>query len=496
MKDIIKPIKQFFKDKSFKKIYVGFSGGADSTCLLLALNEIASECEFKVIAVHFEHGLRGRLSIDDANWCKEFCSRNFIEYIECKLGLGKIETGNVESLARKLRFDRFAELIKNPNEEVVALGHHSGDRVENLFIRLFRGANVSSLTSLRKVSELYGIKVIRPLIDFSKKEIECFLKNKGINDWRVDHTNAESDYRRNFFRNKIFPLIYDEIPNAEIGINRAIDVLSEDAQCLEEIAGNKFLEIQNKETIDVGRFQSMHRAVLIRVLRYWLSEKLGYEYIPDRNFIERFYDEIKSVSSEKKLIPLSNNDYTVNGRMSSLGGVALKAMPSHSRCLDYEAVFANKKLRSHPFRVYLLLKNNELTIYREPKPLETINWDWGKSPEITVGDYKIKADFAAVDNIDLLKKGNDVFFDAEFLPNVLIVRSWRAGDKMIPFGKNTPVKLKKIFVDRKISSDDKNKIPLLSLSDNTIIWILGVRRSNFAVVKTDTKQIVSFKYTV
>ena len=484
MKDIIKPIKKFFKERSFKKIYVGFSGGADSTCLLLALDEIASECEVRVIAVHFEHGLRGKLSIADASWCKEFCCRNSIEYIEYKLGLGKTETGNIESLARKLRFDRFAELIKNPNEEAVALGHHSGDRVENLFIRLFRGANVSSLTSLRKVSELYGIKVVRPLIDFSKKEIECFLKNRGINDWRVDHTNAESDYRRNFFRNKIFPLIYDEITNAEIGINRAIDVLSEDAQCLEEIARNRFIEIQNKETIDVGCFQSMHRAVLIRVLRYWLSEKLGYEYIPDRNFIERFYDEIKSVSSEKKLIPLSNNDYTVNGRMSSL------------RCLDFEAVFANKKLRSHPFRVYLLLKNNELSIYREAKPLEAVNWNWRKSPEITVGDYKIKVDFATVDNIDLLKKGNDVFFDAAFLPNILIVRSWRAGDKMIPYGKNTPVKLKKIFVDRKISSDDKNKIPLLSLSDDTVICVLGVRHSNFAVVEENTKQVVSFKYTV
>jgi tRNA(Ile)-lysidine synthase len=450
--NISNSIKQFLKDRSFKKIYVGFSGGADSTCLLVVLKELALELDFQITAVHFEHGLRGKLSVADAQWCRNFCLKNSIEYLEYSFSLkNENQSGNIEAVARSLRFEKFKELIKHSDDEVIALGHHSGDRIENLLIRLFRGSNTSALTSLRVQSEVYNLNIIRPLINFSKKEIEEFLRNIGINDWRIDHTNAESDYRRNFFRNKVLPVINNEIPNSEIGIIRAIEAMTEDAECLEEIAQSKFKEVQNNKTIDIKFLKNMHNAVLIRVLRYWLSDKLNYDFIPNKNFIERVKLAINTESNEKKLVPLNDEDY-------------------------------------------LLFNNNELSIYEETKRIDSVNWEWKNNSEIIIGNYRIKAEIMNSLDINPQKTEDAVFFDADSFSDKLLIRGWIEGDKMVPFGRKSEVKLKKIFTDKKISSDQKKQIPLLTLLNDTVVWIVGIRRSNIALVKTGTKNIVHFSF--
>jgi tRNA(Ile)-lysidine synthase len=452
LNDIIKSVKHFFKNKNLKRVYVGFSGGADSTSLLLALKVVSLEFGFQVTAVHFEHGLRGELSLADAKWCRHFCAENSINYVEYRLNLKeKLELGNVEALARQSRFEKFHGLIEDSATEAVALGHHSGDRIENLFIRLFRGSNTSALTSLRDESELYGLRIIRPLINFTKNEVECFLKENGVDDWRIDHTNAESDYRRNFFRNRVLPLIYDEIPNAEAGINRAIDVLSEDARCLEGIAQSKYAEIANADVVDVGYLRGIPQAILVRVFRRWLSNKLGYDFIPDRNFVERFYKETDKISSEKKLLPIKNS-------------------------------------------TFLIINKNFLSIFTEPAKLKPVIWDWKKFPVIVFGNYRIKAEIFSALGEYIYETGNGVVFDANIIPSNLILRSWRAGDKMIPFGKNSAVKLKKIFSDRKIPLSEKITIPILSFSAGTIICVLGVRRSNIGLINPKVKQIIRFSY--
>jgi tRNA(Ile)-lysidine synthase len=450
--NILKSIKQFLKDRSLKKIYVGFSGGADSTCLLVALNEVVSAFNIQLTAVHFEHGLRGDLSIADAEWCRTFCSKNSIEYLEYKFNLkDSLKCGNTEALARELRFEKFKELTKNSNNVAIALGHHSGDRIENLLIRLFRGSNTSALTSLRSESELYGLKIIRPLVNFTKNDIENFLRYKNISDWRIDHTNAESYYRRNFFRNKVLPVIYNEIPNAEIGITRAVEAMTEDAQYLEEVAKSKYEEIQSNNFINIKFLKDMHNAILIRVLRYWISDKLNYYFIPNKNFIERVKLEINTYSNGKKLIPLNDKDY-------------------------------------------LLLKNDQLSVYKEAKQIDLKNWNWKKDSEIIIGNYRIRAELVKAMNINSCKLDVGTVFNADLLPAELIIRVWREGDRMIPFGKKSEVKLKKIFTDRKISSDKKKQTPLLTLLDGTVVWIVGIKRSNVALVESGKTNLVKFSF--
>ncbi|NCB09853.1 MAG: hypothetical protein EOM73_17060 [Bacteroidia bacterium] len=80
------------------------------------------------------------------------------------------------------------------------------------------------------------------------------------------------------------------------------------------------------------------------------------------------------------------------------------------------------------------------------------------------------------------------------IPEKLILRAPEDGDRMTPFGSGKSIRLKKIFSDRKISSDEKSSYPLLCLPDESIIWIPGIRRSNFAPVSGETTVSLIFSF--
>jgi tRNA(Ile)-lysidine synthase len=211
--------------------YVGFSGGIDSTALLLML--VAAG--IPVTAVHFEHGLRGDESKADCAWCEEFCRARSIRFLSRSLEvLGNRREGEgIEEAARRLRLEAWQSLVANGT--VVFLGHHADDVLEDLFLRLARGSNSSGLTGLREYRELNGLMIHRPLLDLRKDDLEKWLLEQGVADWRIDRTNAESEYRRNAVRNELLPLAR-RIFEGDGGFRRSLEVLRADADYLERLA--------------------------------------------------------------------------------------------------------------------------------------------------------------------------------------------------------------------------------------------------------------------
>ena len=232
------------------KIYVGFSGGADSVSLLISTNELAAELGLDITAVHFEHGIRGAASRMDARWCKDFCCQRKIKYEQYDLHTLDERKGNenVEAVARRLRIKKWSEIIHGQDECVVLLGHHADDRIENIFIRMCRGANVSGLTSMREESVLENVKIIRPLLSYSKLDLIEFLTDRGIAEWCVDHSNFDESYTRNYFRHRIIPDIIQQLPTAATGLIKAAKALEVDARFIEENAQAKYSLIADHNT--------------------------------------------------------------------------------------------------------------------------------------------------------------------------------------------------------------------------------------------------------
>jgi tRNA(Ile)-lysidine synthase len=146
-----------------KKIYVGYSGGPDSSALLylLHINNISN-----VEAIHINHNL----SDNSLKW-EEHCRKTTDKLgIKCHLESIDIEVDGdgLESAARKARYKIFAKYLKK--DEQIVLGHHSDDVAETFLLRLFRGTGLDGLESLsvkRKVGEGY---LVRPLINLIKEK--------------------------------------------------------------------------------------------------------------------------------------------------------------------------------------------------------------------------------------------------------------------------------------------------------------------------------------
>ena len=141
-------IPHFLEAYRAGKLRVGFSGGADSTALLLLLLKwwfVPQQLE----AVHFDHGLRGSASTADGQWCRDFCAERGINFILVKLDLSRAVAsgGSLEDAARNARLQWYRD---NDDRSPIVLAHHAGDVQENMLLKLARGGNVSALTSLTR----------------------------------------------------------------------------------------------------------------------------------------------------------------------------------------------------------------------------------------------------------------------------------------------------------------------------------------------------------
>ena len=376
-----------------RRVFCGFSGGSDSLYLLLALKHVSAPFHCTLEAVHFDHGLRGEESRADAEWCRKKCRAEGIPCTVIPLAVKeKQRTGEgIEAAARRLRLEQWKELHAASPGCLVALGHNADDRRENLFLRLFRGSNATGLTSMRFFSRIGSVEFIRPLLEISKQEIEETLKAAG-ETWRLDSSNLQPGlYRRNALRLELLPAIDNVFPTARKGISRSISAVECDADFLERSAMEAYRRMCRDHSFAPSEWNSLHRALLCRVLRYFLSDQLGAEYIPDSLLLERF----------------------------------------------------------------------------------ALAWNLKERGSIVFGAFELRAE-----RVDQPKFGDpfSAFFPEE-LPSELRISIRADGERMIPFGRHSPVLLKKLFSDAKIKSYERDSYPVLRLPDDSILWIPGVKRS-------------------
>ena len=454
---ISQTVKKILEKFRSYKTYIGFSGGADSVSLLIAVNEIAAELDLDITAVHFDHGIRGKDSRLDAQWCRDFCQHRKINYEQYELHTldERKNNENIEAVARRLRIAKWSELIQDHKKSIVLLGHHADDRVENLFIRMCRGANVSGMTSLREESVIKGVTFIRPLLSYSKLNLIEFLTDLGIAEWCVDHSNFDESYTRNYFRHRIIPEITEKLPTATTGLVKAAMALEVDARFIEKSAQKKYSMIANKDITELKFWRSLAPALRARVLRYWLTAFFKVDFVPNYDLIERFGKALTQKEGKEGrqiLVPLTN---------------------------DY----------------FIWLHRGEVGLTCDT-PIETgdSNWDWRNQDSIDYDGRVFKLTFSETFDPKMISPTLTAF-DADLLPEELILSKRKTGDKMIPFGAERSARLKKLLTERKLTAVEKTNLIILRTNDGKIIWLPTVRHSSFATVTEKTKKVVYIEMT-
>lgn len=196
-------------------VLVGLSGGADSVCLLHFLRYLSSEKHFSLAAVHVNHGLRGKESLADQQFCKRLCKELDIEFFCEKVAVKKLAKQldlSPEHAARKARYDAFTQVAQKWGATKLALGHHLDDQAETVLLNILRGTKAKGLAGIPVRRPLTKkVELIRPLLSITRAEAEAYLVYNGMT-YVTDRTNTDDAFTRNWIRNTLLPLLETKQP--------------------------------------------------------------------------------------------------------------------------------------------------------------------------------------------------------------------------------------------------------------------------------------------
>ncbi|WP_027179259.1 tRNA lysidine(34) synthetase TilS [Maridesulfovibrio bastinii] len=275
---------------------VAVSGGADSTALLLISELLARKSGGRVICASVDHGLRAE-SAEEVDFVAALCSELDITFRLLRTDAAEFARLNgigIEEAGRKLRYDFFSGLREEFNAEFLLTAHHQGDLSEDIIMRMLRGTGWPALGGMPAYDS--GRKLLRPLLNCSKKELINFLVEHGC-EWREDKSNTDLNYTRNRIRNCILPLLIEENPNLESGLHRLHEQAELDADFFKSeieklVAG---LESSGREIIVPKRtIANLHPALLCRFFKKIL-DNLG----PGQALYESINMLVKAVAEKK-----------------------------------------------------------------------------------------------------------------------------------------------------------------------------------------------------
>lgn len=287
---------------------VGYSGGADSTALLLAC---AKKWPGQISAIHIHHGLQAAAD-DFAAHCEAFCKRInvplTVKKVDAKHELGE----SPEAAARNARYSAFSSLnmpiaavfaassaIKNIAYNSIhitniALAQHADDQVETLLLALSRGAGLPGLAAMPAAWQRNGIQYYRPLLQVSAAEIRRWLAaqtefGQGGAPFVEDPTNTDESFTRNRIRAKLLPALDAAFPQFRDTFARSSSHAAQAQLLLNEIAEADLQKTANPPNIK--QLQQLSDARMGNALRFWL--KTTHQTTPSTAQLNQLIDQIK-----------------------------------------------------------------------------------------------------------------------------------------------------------------------------------------------------------
>lgn len=388
-------------------VLCALSGGADSVCLLFCLNHLAEEMGFSLSAAHVNHGIRGDEALRDETFCQTLCDSFHIPLFTAHIDVPSLAFGrSVEEAGRDARYAFFSKLCDEKGIDKIAVAHNKNDDVETVFLRLLRGSSVFGMGGIPRKNG----KIIRPLLDVSRRDIEEYLSKCSI-AYMTDSTNASDAYRRNYVRHNITAKLEYLNKGYLDTVQRTAKRLAEAAEFIRQAAESAYGEIT--PVLDVKKL-----AVLPNPLA---------EYIVAQGAYQAGVKEI----SQKQLEAL----------------LALSGAPSGKKIQLAGGVIAQ--------RVY------DTLVFLKPEK------DEDYCVALGMGDTYIEQAGYTV-SIKKAKRG----LDKDKLTWPLYARPRREKDTIRPVGMAGEKKIKALYIDDKLPLTKRGRYPLI-ISGDRVVYALG-----------------------
>lgn len=454
--------------KAGDNVVVGISGGPDSVALVHILLTLAPKFSFQVAIAHLNHCLRQDESARDEAFVVSLAEKLdlpvHVERQDVRRHQKKHHL-SLEEAARQVRYRFYDAIASKFGYEKIALGHHSDDNAELILMYLLRGSGPLGLSGIPPVR---GDKIIRPLIDIKRADIMDYIAVKKL-EWVVDSSNRDSQYLRNKVRNRLIPELKAEYnPKLIDSLNRLASILNAEEKWIENLIRpifSKTIAFEKQGRIELDIEQLNHQTIAVR-----------------RRLIRM---AILKIKGNLRRLSFAHVEAAVNMAQKGPDTGALD-LPDRLRvCRQNEALIISRE--AHNLRQSANAPPLSLTPdyeYRLAKPGEIF---------IKEAALKIRFSEIAQDHAPGWRPFGEgtraAYFDMDKIHFPLVIRNFRPGDRFSPLGMTGRQKLKKFFIDHKVSRTERRKCPIL-LSRNEIIWIVGYRLDNAVKISPQTRRIL------
>ena len=250
---------------SFETIAVALSGGVDSIVLLHILKIISTHKNFKLTAIHINHGISPNAN-DWELFCQEQCS---LMNIKLDIYQSNVTKNGGESLENNARIARYEHFLNN-EADVISIAHHKKDQVETVLSQIVRGSDLHNIASMKAISKKQGKIFLRPLLDISRNEIENYAKEFNL-QYINDESNLDTNYLRNFIRHRVLPLLLEFDKDVEAKVLKLPYQLQGILAYLDEISTNDLLTILDSNFIDINKFKELLPIAQIQLINKYLN---------------------------------------------------------------------------------------------------------------------------------------------------------------------------------------------------------------------------------
>lgn len=259
-------------DAAGRRYCVAYSGGLDSTVLLVALHSLVDGCMPGTLrAVHVHHGLHPEAGAWAAH-CQARCARLPVPLRVLEVDATPERGESPEARAREARYDALrAQLAPG---EVLLTAHHADDQLETVLIQLLRGAGVAGLAAMPFAARFGPGWHLRPLLEFPRGALEAWAEARGEAGWIEDPANADPRFARNHLRGAVLPAIRVHWPAAAAAAARAARHCAEAARLLDELAACDAATCAGEESLDIAAMRPLSAARRRNLVR-WQARRLG-----------------------------------------------------------------------------------------------------------------------------------------------------------------------------------------------------------------------------
>lgn len=422
LQKIIQPIEN-------QSYLLAVSGGADS----MVLATLFLECGLKFQVAHINYHLRNEDSNRDQKVVEDFCQKHQIPIHTYHVSEKDNKPENsIQLWARDIRYQFFKEIQEKENLEFLVTAHHLNDQLETFIINLSKASGINGLTGIPS----HKNAILRPLLEFSKKEIYDFAKNNQI-EFREDLSNKKNDYLRNKIRNQIVPMLMETNDHFLENFSKSLSYLNQTKNFVDQKMG----EIEKQLIVSDDPHLILNKEKLEQE-----SDFIQFEILKKYGFDKE--EEIKKIFSSQTGSTFLGKEYQLLVNRNEL--IFTKSI------IDENLV-------------------EEIVLCQENDPNKNLI-------EIRVSDY--------ITVYNDLAQNIEWYFDADVVTFPIKVRRKMDGDFFYPIGFGGKKKVSKYFKDEKLSILAKQKIWILVDGNNSVLGILPLRQDKRNAKNEKTSRIL------